>query len=161
MVGWTSAHGGFENPLEYRARIRLRKVPLHLWNSADIHTLIAGFGYPLRIAPYFSNNNYGTLRMLIACGPPNTIPRQLWVTVDPIRKIVDVEVEGWDDNAGEVPPPDDAESSASRPAPPPPPPAPENPGPSEPSRLSLPTEPTLSGKDRRPARHVGPRAAPY
>lgn len=47
---WDPANGGFENPLEYHTCIRLHKVPLHLWNSANIHTLISVFGYALRIS---------------------------------------------------------------------------------------------------------------
>jgi hypothetical protein len=95
LVGWRPEYGSHYAPTGYRARIRLRKVPLHLWTPADIHTLVAGFGYPIKIAPFFSNGNYDSLRLLIACGPPPTIPEQLWVTIDPELKIVDVEIEGW------------------------------------------------------------------
>lgn len=158
LTGWTYAHGGFPNPLTHRAHIRLRKVPLHLWNFTDIHPMIAGFGYPMRIAPYF-HDNYDVLRILIACGAPNTIPRHFWLTVEPNRKIIDVEVEGWKTEDNGPPSPDDAESAAGRPQPLSPP-TPGNPGPSGLAMLSLPSEPSVLGQDVRPAKRQRNEPAP-
>ena len=160
LTEWSPAYGGHSHPLTHRARIRLRKVPLHLWNSTDIHTLVAGFGIPLEVAPYFSNGNYNTLRMLIACGAPNTIPRHLWLSVEPICRIVDVEIEGWDDEHARPPSPNDAESAVQGPRPPPPAPAPNRPGPSRPIILSSPSGPSESGQDDRPAKRQRDEPAP-
>ena len=95
LIGWQPEHGARHAPIGYQIRIRLRKVPLHLWNGADVHTLVAGFGYPLRIAPFIVNGNFGTLRVLILCGPPTSIPLHLWVKIGVLSKEVDVEIEGW------------------------------------------------------------------
>lgn len=152
LTGWSSAHGGYSQPLSHRARIRLRRVPLHLWNSDDIHTLIAGFGFPLAISPYFSNNNYSTLRMLIACGAPNTIPRHLWLSVEPVCRIVDVEIEGWEDIRAGHPPPNDAESAVQESKPSPPTPALGQSDPSEPIVILSSSEPSESGQNDRPAK---------
>lgn len=158
LTEWSPAYGGYSGPLSHRARIRLRKVPLHLWNFIDIHTLIAGFGFPLEIAPYFSNNNYNTLRLLIACGAPNTIPRHVWLSVEPICRIVDVEIEGWDVEPVNPPSPNDAESAVQGPRPPPPAPASGKPGPSRPTMPISSSEPSESDPDNRSAKRQ--RAGP-
>lgn len=150
LTGWSSAHGGYSQPLSHRARIRLRRVSLHLWNSNDIHTLTAGFGFPLAIAPYFSNNNYSTLRVLISCRAPNTIPRHLWLSVEPVCRIVDVEIEGWEDTHARPPPPNDAESVVHGSKPPTP--ASDKPGSSEPITVPSSSEPSEPGQDNRPAK---------
>jgi hypothetical protein len=152
LTGWSAAHEGEYLPLTHRACKQLRKVSLHLWNPNDIHTLIAGFGFPLAIPLYFSNRNYDTLRILIACGARRMIPSQLWMSVEPICKIVDVEVEGWDEEENGPLPPDDTESAVQGSKPPPPTPAPDKPGPSQPAMMSSPLEPSISGQDDCPAK---------
>ncbi|KAF3319883.1 hypothetical protein FCM35_KLT21857 [Carex littledalei] len=91
------------DPLYGRARIRIYGVPLQHWNRADMLTLAAGFGYPLRVAPYFTNGNYEYLTMLVATSDPKEIPFYLQLKVNPYEKEVRVEIDGWMMN--ERPPP--------------------------------------------------------
>lgn len=41
------------NPLCGRARVKIYGLPQQHWNRIDMATLVAGFGYPLSVAPYF------------------------------------------------------------------------------------------------------------
>ncbi|KAF3338480.1 Gag polyprotein [Carex littledalei] len=83
------------NPLCGRARVKLYGVPLQHWNRIDMATLVAGFGYPLRVAPYFTNGNYDYLTMLIACKDPEEVPFNLNLNVNPHEKDIRVELDGW------------------------------------------------------------------
>lgn len=91
------------DPLCARVRIRVYGVPLQHWNRADMLTLVSGFGYPLRIAPYFINGNYEYLTMLIATSDSEEVPFHLQLKVNPFEKEVRVEMDGWLMN--ERPPP--------------------------------------------------------
>ena len=57
--------------------------------------MVAGFGYPLRTAPYFINGNYEELRMLIACRHPTDIPKYIHLTDEPYGATIDVILQGW------------------------------------------------------------------
>ncbi|KAF3336494.1 Zinc knuckle [Carex littledalei] len=93
------------SPLGGRARIRLYGLPLQHWNRFDMCTLVSGFEYPLRIAPYFNNGNYEYLTMLVACKKASKIPFNLKLRVKPHKKKVRVEIDGWLANQGPPPPP--------------------------------------------------------
>src|SRR5664279_4831727 len=93
------------DPLGGRARINIYGLPYQHWNRSDMCTLVAGFGYPLRIAPYFQNGNYEFLTMFVACKKPEKIPFKLKLKVHPNKKTVRVEMTGWLDNHGPPPPP--------------------------------------------------------
>lgn len=93
------------NPLGGRARIRIYGHPLQHWNRIDMCTLVSGFGYPLRVAPYFNNGNYEYLTMLIVCKKPGKIPLNLKLRVNPYKKKVRVELDGLLMNQGPPPPP--------------------------------------------------------
>ncbi|KAF3325380.1 Gag polyprotein [Carex littledalei] len=93
------------SPLGGRARIRIYGLPLQHWNRFDMCTLVSGFGYPLRVAPYFNNGNYEYLTMLVACKKPGGIPLNLKLRVNPYKTTVRVEMEGWLTNQGPPPPP--------------------------------------------------------
>ncbi|KAF3323015.1 hypothetical protein FCM35_KLT13004 [Carex littledalei] len=83
------------NPLCGRARVKLYGVPLQHWNRIDMATLVSGFGYPLRVAPYFTNGNYDYLTMFIACKDPEEVPFNLNLNVNPYEKDIRVELDGW------------------------------------------------------------------
>lgn len=55
---------------ELQMAFDLYDLPLQHWNRFDMCTLVAGFGYPLRVAPYFQNGNYEYLTMFVACKKP-------------------------------------------------------------------------------------------
>lgn len=94
------------NPTYNRARIRLHNVPHQHWNKGDVATLISGFGYPIRVAPYFSNGNFEYLKVFVACKSTAKIPYHLNLTVDPYSTKPYVELEGWmPSREGRVPPP--------------------------------------------------------
>lgn len=93
------------NPLGGRAGIRIYGHPLQHWNRIDMCTLVSGFGYPLRVAPYFNNGNYEYLPMLIVCKKTGKIPLNLKLRVNPYKKKVRVELDGWLMNQGPPPPP--------------------------------------------------------
>ncbi|KAF3336448.1 Gag polyprotein [Carex littledalei] len=93
------------DPLGGRARIHLYGLPLQHWNRFDMCTLVSGFGYPLRVAPYFQNGNYEYLTMFVACKKPEKIPFHLKLKVNPYKKKIRVEIDGWLDNQGPPPPP--------------------------------------------------------
>ncbi|KAF3336972.1 Gag-Pol polyprotein [Carex littledalei] len=93
------------DPMGGRARINLYGLPLQHWNRIDMCTLVSGFGYPLRVAPYFHNGNYEYLTMFVACKKPEKIPFHLKLRVNPYKKKVRVEIDGWLDNQGPPPPP--------------------------------------------------------
>ncbi|KAF3335236.1 Gag-Pol polyprotein [Carex littledalei] len=82
------------DPLGGRARIHLYGLPLQHWNRIDMCTLVSGFGYPLRVAPYFHNGNYEYLTMFVACKKPEKIPFHLKLKVNPYKKKVRVEIDG-------------------------------------------------------------------
>ncbi|KAF3331832.1 hypothetical protein FCM35_KLT03238 [Carex littledalei] len=69
------------------------------------------FGYPLRVAPYFTNGNYEYLTMLIATKSPEEIPFHLQFIVNPYEKEVRVEIDGWLMNE-RPPPPNQRRSTA-------------------------------------------------
>lgn len=92
------------DPIYIRARIRLHGVPPQHWNRGDIATLISGFGYLIRMAPYISNENYRYLRIFVACKAK--ILHRLNLTVDPYEARSFVELEGWmPSREGSFPPP--------------------------------------------------------
>lgn len=91
------------DPLGKRARIRIYGLPLQHWNRAEMQTLVAGFGYPLRFAPYFTNGNYEYLTMLVATRDAGQVPFNLDLVVNPHQKDVRVELDGWLNN--DFPPP--------------------------------------------------------
>ena len=93
------------------------------------------------------------------CGAPNTIPRHFWLAVEPICRIVDVEIEGWDEEP-EPPSSNDAESAVQGSRPLPPAPAPDKPGPSGPVILSSSSEPSEPGQSNRPAKRQRNEPAP-
>ncbi|KAF3338319.1 Zinc finger protein GIS2 [Carex littledalei] len=93
------------DPLGSWARIHLYGLPLQHWNRFDMCTLVSGFGYPLRVAPYFQNGNYEYLTMFVACKKPDKIPFHLKLKVNPYKKLIRVEIDGWLDNQGPPPPP--------------------------------------------------------
>lgn len=88
-----------------RARIKIYGLPLQHWNRYDMNMSLAGFGYPLRVAPYFTNGNYQYLTMLVACKKPGKIPLNLKLRVNPYKKTVRLELDGWLINQGPPPPP--------------------------------------------------------
>ncbi|KAF3339538.1 Gag polyprotein [Carex littledalei] len=92
------------DPMGGRARIRLYGVPLNHWNRLDMATLVAGFGYPLRVAPYFTNGNYQYLTMLVACKKAEEVPFFLKLKVNPYKTNIRVEMEGWLSNQRPPPP---------------------------------------------------------
>ncbi|KAF3325454.1 Gag polyprotein [Carex littledalei] len=92
------------DPMGGRARIRLYGVPLNHWNRLDMATLVAGFGYPLRVAPYFTNGNYQYLTMLVACKKAEEVPFFLKLKVNPYSTNIRVELEGWLSNQRPPPP---------------------------------------------------------
>lgn len=105
------------DPTYNRARIRLRDIPPQHWNRGDIATLISGFGYPIRVAPYFSNGNSEFLRVFVARKSTAKIPYYLNLTVDPYSTKPAVELEGWmPSREGRFPPPpgDDPNSNTGR-----------------------------------------------
>lgn len=66
-------------------------------------TMVSGFGYPLRFAPYFTNGNYEYLTMLVATKDAGQVPFNLDLSMNPHQKDVRVELDGWLDN--DFPPP--------------------------------------------------------
>lgn len=58
-------------------------------------TLVAGFGYPLHVAPYFTNGNYQYLTMLVAYKKAEEVPFYLKLKVNPYKKDIRVEMDGW------------------------------------------------------------------
>ncbi|KAF3339240.1 Gag-Pol polyprotein [Carex littledalei] len=101
-------------PLGGRARIKLYGVPLNNWNRIDMATLVSGFGYPLRVAPYFTNGNYQFLTMLVATKAAAEIPFWLKLKVHPHKKDVRVEIDGWLENQGPYPPNQGGNNNARR-----------------------------------------------
>lgn len=89
------------DPLGGRARIKLYGVPLNHWNKIDMATLVAGFGYPLRVAPYFTNGNYEYLTMLVATKAAAKIPFRLKLKVHPHKKDIKVKLDGWLQHQGD------------------------------------------------------------
>lgn len=83
------------DPLNARARIRVYGSPLQHWNRADICQLLNGFGYPLRIAPYFSNGNYEYLTILVATKDAGEVPFNLDLKVNPHQKDIRIVMDGW------------------------------------------------------------------
>ncbi|KAF3325446.1 Zinc knuckle [Carex littledalei] len=88
------------DPMGGRARIKIYGLPLQHWNRIDMMTLVSGFGYPLRTAPYFTNGNYEYLTMLVACKKAEDVPFNLKLRVNPQRKDVRVVLDGWLSNQG-------------------------------------------------------------
>lgn len=76
LVEWTDELGMLHEPTMHRARIRLHGVPLQYWNKEDLSDLVAGFGYLVRVAPFFDNGNHEVLRILVACHDPENIPKK-------------------------------------------------------------------------------------
>lgn len=67
-------------------------------------TLVAGFGYPLRVAPYINNGNYHYLTMLVACKKAEEVPFYLKLNVNPRKKDIRVQLEGWLSHQRDQPP---------------------------------------------------------
>ncbi|KAF3338800.1 Gag-Pol polyprotein [Carex littledalei] len=91
------------NPLGGRVRIKVYGLPMQHWNRADLTTLVSGFGYPLRFAPYITNGNYEYLTMLVATKDAAHVPFNLDLSVNPYQKDVRVDIDGWIHH--EFPPP--------------------------------------------------------
>lgn len=102
------------DPLGKRARIRVYGLPLQHWNRAEMLTLVSGFGYPLRFAPYFTNGNYEYLTMLVATKDEGQVPFNLDLSVNPHQKDVRVELDGWLDNDFPSPPNQGGDQSGGR-----------------------------------------------
>lgn len=88
-------------PTTFRARIRIRGVPLQHWNKLDITGIVSGFGYPLKVAPYLVNGNYQFLRVFVACKDPGKIQKNLLLAVEPSGTKIQIELEGWMQVTGE------------------------------------------------------------
>ncbi|KAF3336708.1 hypothetical protein FCM35_KLT19294 [Carex littledalei] len=92
---WTPNMHMVRDPMTHRARIRLRNFPMQYWNFHDVNHLISGFGYTICMTPVISNDNFDTLRVLVACYDPTTIPPSVELHKDPRSKVVHIDLEGW------------------------------------------------------------------
>ena len=72
----------------------LHGVPLQNWNMDDLDNLLSGICHVVKMAPVFINDNFSTLRVLVACHNPVLIPATLLMTTNPYKTLVTVELEG-------------------------------------------------------------------
>lgn len=146
LVEWTEELGMLHEPTTHRARIRLHGVPLQYWNKEDLSDLVSGFGYLVRVAPFFPYGNYEVLRVFVAFHDPAKIPKNILLIDDPNSTIVQVELEGYFLRGGNYMPP---------PPPPGPPPYRGNPPP------HAPPPPSYSQGNNSDDRRINRRQAPY
>ncbi|KAF3339330.1 Zinc knuckle [Carex littledalei] len=152
LRAWSPNLNMVRDPTTHQARITLHGVPTQYWNFPDINHLISGFGYAVSMSPVITNGNYETLRVLVACYDPSTIPPSISVHKNPFSKVAYIHIEGW----VHIPPPS-----------PPPPTFPDeddqgssNLGPLRTAhRHRTPTNRSAAGYNNHPMRH-GMRRAP-
>ncbi|KAF3340854.1 Zinc knuckle [Carex littledalei] len=117
LRAWTPNLNMVRDPTTHQARITLHGVPAQYWNFPDVNHLISGFGYAVSMAPVITNGNYETLRVLIACYDPSTIPPSISVHKNPFSKTAYINIEGWVHNPPPSPSPprfpDDEDQSSS------------------------------------------------
>lgn len=115
LAEWKPSLGMTYDPIAYKARLILRGLPLNAWNIIDLDHFLAGIGHVLKKAPVFVNENFDTLRVLISCHNPASIPPTLLYTGNPYSTTVFIEVEGWlHFPIGPLPPPGGDESRLQR-----------------------------------------------
>lgn len=106
LIEWADEMGMAYDPTTHIARLRLTGVPLQNWNRSDLTSIVSGFGYLLRVAPFFVNGNYDTLQVLVACRDLLSIPRGIMLTDEPHATMIQVELQGWmQGEGGRLPPP--------------------------------------------------------
>ncbi|KAF3325498.1 hypothetical protein FCM35_KLT10569 [Carex littledalei] len=95
LRAWSPNLNMVRDPTTHQARITLHGVPTQYWNFPDINHLISGFGYAVSMSPVITNGNYETLRVLVACYDPSTIPLSISVHKNPFSKVAYIHIEGW------------------------------------------------------------------
>lgn len=115
LAEWKPSLGMTYDPISYKACLILRALPLNAWNIIDLDHFLAGIGHVLKHAPVFVNDNFDTLRVLISCHNPASIPPTLLYTGNPYSTTVFIEVKGWlHFPVGQIPPPGGDESRLQR-----------------------------------------------
>lgn len=87
-----------KDELSVVACLKLCGVPFQHWHLTAFHNLLAEVGHIVRMVPVFDNDNFETVRVLVACYNPENIPKSLQMTCISRKAIVHIDMEGWLDS---------------------------------------------------------------